>query len=538
MRFNSMKIFWKKMSADQKLSAINSSEETIAQGSEDDERLWKPTKRQWFAILVPSFAVFAVSLDSTILTVALPTIAESLSAKTFQSFWIVEAYLLASAVVQSSVASIAEFAGPRVTFITAMILFMVGSIICCTASNISHMIVGRTIQGLGGGGILSVNLIILTDIVPLRQRPRYLGLIQLINSVAINLGPIIGGFLVKISWRWIFYINFPFCGLGLITVPFALRSFAPRTEIFRNLKKVDWIGSLVFAAGTATLLVGISWGGVEYKWDSMATLLCLCVGTAAIFMSALYERYSTSIPFLRFSLFRNGAAIAAYLCTLLQSLTLFATSYFLILYLLTVKLYTPLLSGVVFLAYGLAVVPVSAFTGHMITSIGSYRWAIIWGWVIHSAGVGGLMTLTASTYVPGMLFLLVIAGTGQGLLFISHQAACQALCLPCDSAYASSMFSFVRSLGFCFGITIGGTAFQNFLSQALQNVGVSSNSGKAFETFYLALHAMPEGLKKEQLIIIFTTAFRHLWAVVCATSCVGLVLGLFLISDDGLRSKR
>lgn len=164
---------------------------------------WKPDRQIWLIIAGQICVVFVVSLDSTILTVSLPTVAKALDANAVKAFWIVAAYLLANAVMQPLMAAFADIFGRRSTFFSSLLMFTIGTIICCTAHNVAQMLAGRTIQGIGGGGIFSVNLIILSDLIPLRYRSKYVGLVQLINSLAVNLGPIIGGALIKTSWRWV-----------------------------------------------------------------------------------------------------------------------------------------------------------------------------------------------------------------------------------------------------------------------------------------------------------------------------------------------
>lgn len=180
------------------------------------------------------------------------------------------------------------------------------------------------------------------------------------------------------------------------------------TTTYDKLGQIDWIGSSLFTVGAGSFLVGISWGGNEFKWDTAATLVPIIVGVATVCGCLAYERYGASTPLLRLSLFQTKSAVAAYLCTVLQGLTvcdrvlyqailtltrlqLFATSYILNLYLITVKLYSPAVSGTFFLTYGATVIPVSGITGQYITKLGCYKWAIFCGWLVTTFGLGSLM---------------------------------------------------------------------------------------------------------------------------------------------------
>jgi len=282
---------------------------------------WKPSNQVWLIIAGQTTVVFVVSLDTTILTTSLPTVAEALDANAIEAFWIVVSYLLANAVVQPLMAAFADIFGRRSTCFTSLILFTIGTIVCCTAHGVPQLLVGRTVQGIGGGGIFSLNMIILSDIIPLRYLSKYVGLIQLINSLAINLGPVVGSALIKVSWEWLFYINFPFCAIGLAVTPYVLRYVRPGTTVYDKLNQIDWIGSLALIAGLTAFLTGVIWGGNQYAWSSSATLLPLLGGLAVVVLTGIYERYRARNPFLRLSLFRSTSAVAAYVCTMLQSLT-------------------------------------------------------------------------------------------------------------------------------------------------------------------------------------------------------------------------
>ncbi|KAK5117768.1 hypothetical protein LTR85_008743 [Meristemomyces frigidus] len=494
---------------------------------------WKPSRQIWLIMSGQVCVVFVISLDSTILTASLPTVAKALDANAVKAFWIVASYLLANAVVQPLMAAFADIFGRRSTFFASLLIFTTGTIVCCTAHNVAQMLAGRTIQGIGGGGILSVNLIILSDLIPLRQRSKYVGLIQLINSLAINLGPVVGGALIKSSWRWVFYINFPFCGIGLAIIPFLLRYARQETTMYDKIGQIDWLGSLMFIAGSTAFLIGVSWGGSEFAWSSAATLVPLIMGIATVIATGVYERFGARTPFLRLSLFRNRSAIAVYVCTVLQSLTLFAQTYFLNLYLLTVKLYSPVLSGAVFLAFAFTVVPVSAIIGALITRFGCYKWAIFCGWLINTFGLGALMILDRETFVPGMIFTFLVAGTGQGILFMAHQVATQASCRTRDVAYATAMFSFMRSLGFCLGIALGGTIFQNFLRHRLSHLGLPLEIAADAEAYASIIRAMTASAQKDTIVEAYAWAFRYLFATMSGISGLGFLLS-FIIGEHTL----
>lgn len=191
---------------------------------------------------------------------------------------------------------------------------------CCTANKLGPLIVGRCIQGVGGGGIIALSLVIMTDIVPLRQRPKFYGIIQAAWALGTVIGPLIGGLFAQHStWRWVFYINFPFCGFGLVIVPLVVRLRIEKSSFASKVARVDWIGGFLFIASLTSFLVAISWGGAQYAWSSWRTLLPLILGAIGVVASLVWERFARE-PFLRHTLFGSWSAIIAYLSAAFQGL--------------------------------------------------------------------------------------------------------------------------------------------------------------------------------------------------------------------------
>ncbi|KAF2216152.1 hypothetical protein CERZMDRAFT_64621 [Cercospora zeae-maydis SCOH1-5] len=502
------------------------------------EAAWKPSKQVKLIVMGQCLVVFTISLDMTILTASLPAVSRALNADAISTFWIASSYLLANAVVQPIMAALADIFGRRGTIFTAVALFTIGSVICCATNNVAGMLAGRTIQGIGGGGILSVNLIILSDLIPLRARAKYISLQQFIVSIGFNIAPVIGGALVNATtWRWLFYINLPFCAIALAIVPFVLRYQRPENTIQDKLSSVDWIGSGAFITGMTAFLVGVTWGGTQYPWSSAATLVPLIVGLAIVFLTGIYERFLATANFLRLSLFHTWSAISIYLCSVLQAMCLFTEVYFLCLWLMSVKQYTPIDAGVYILAFGLVCVPVSGIVGPIVVRVGSYRWAIWTGWILNTLAIGLLTLLDAEIPTYAWVLLFITAGLGQGILFIAHSVASQAACQQRDAGHAMAMYSFMRSLGLCFGVALGGTIFQNFLQRRLAEVGLPVAIAKNSEGFAHLLHTMADSEEKRQVLGAYAWAFQKLFATICGISGVGLIVAVVFIKGHSLNQK-
>lgn len=218
-------------------------------------------------------------------------------------------------------ASISDIVGrPQVLF-TVVVSFTIGTILCAVSHSIGLMLVGRCLQGIGGGGVISISLIIFSDIVPLRFRPQYVGVLQGAWALGSVFGPLIGGALAHPdTWRWVFYLMLPFCGIGLVFIPLFVRIQRPEATWRQMINRVDWIGGFFFISSATSLLIAISWGGTTYDWDSWRTLVPLILGALGLIATLIYERYGAIEPFLRHSLFHVWSAHGIYFGAFAQGL--------------------------------------------------------------------------------------------------------------------------------------------------------------------------------------------------------------------------
>ena len=210
-------------------------------------------------------------------------------------------------------------------------------------------------------------------------------------------------------------------------------------------------------------------------------------------------------------------------------LQLFALNYYLVLYLMACKLYSPIMAGVLLLPFGLAVIPVSGVTGTLIARFGHYKWAIWLGWALSIIGLGLSILLDVHTSTVAIVFIFMCAGAGQGLLLIAHSVAVQAACKPEDAGHASSMYSFSRSFGLCLGVIVGGTIFQNFFRMRLEHLGLPAEYAGNAEGLIPVLHSMSGALAtKLELQQAYAWAFRRMFATLTGVSALGLVISVLV----------
>ena len=214
--------------------------------------------------------------------------------------------------------------GRQRLLVTSIVLFTFGTALCAVAHDFAVMLVGRCVQGIGGGGIIAMTQVIFCDMVPLRQRPHYFSMVLGSWSIGSIIGPVLGGSLVeRASWRWCFHINFPFCVVGLVAALCFVRSDADDNSdlpLAERLRHMDWTGALLFVGGMTTLLVGISWGGTQYAWASAATLGPIVAGVLGIAIFVRWQMHAQPYSMLPASLLRNLSSAAAFYCALINGL--------------------------------------------------------------------------------------------------------------------------------------------------------------------------------------------------------------------------
>ncbi|KAJ5085231.1 hypothetical protein N7532_010002 [Penicillium argentinense] len=492
------------------------------------------------------------ALDGTSISVALPIMAKDLNGTAIEAFWTGTSFLLCSTVFQPSFASFSNIFGRRPAVLAAILFFCIGAIVSAVAKNFTQMLVGRSIQGVGGGGIIALAEIVITDLVPLRYRGQYFGILSGMWSIGSVTGPILGGgFAQNVSWRWVFYINFPFIGIGTALVVLFLTLRLAPSSLLEKLRRIDYTGTLLFVGSLSSFLIPLTWGGVSYAWDSWHTLVPLLIGVAGLAAFTFYEYRYAKEPIIPPAIFVNRTAVVSFVGSVLQGLVLWCALYYLPLYYEAVKEYKPVIAGVALFPQTFTTAPCAIVVGIVITKTGKYRWAIWMGWTISTIGMGLLCIIKRDTSIPGWIFLNLVSGVGLGALFPSLGYAVQASADPSNLSIAVAMFSFFRALGQAIGVAVGGVVFQNQMYHNLMKypalAPMASSYSKDAAGLVQVIQAMPAGADKIDLKDAYTDSLRIVWAVCCAISGVALLLSLFtqeydldraLETEQGLDEKK
>ncbi|KAF4624384.1 hypothetical protein G7Y89_g13784 [Cudoniella acicularis] len=490
----------------------------------------------------------AAALDATSLSIALPIITEKLNGTAIEAFWAGTSFLLTSAVFQPVIAGLSHVFGRKQLLLVTALFFAVGSILAAVATNFTMMLIGRSIQGIGGGGILTLGEILVTDLVPLAARGAWFGYLGSMWAVGSVTGPMMGGaFAQNVSWRWIFWINLPIIGAGSLAIFFFLTLDKLPGELITKMKKFDWIGSVVFIASAVSFLIPVTWGGVMYPWDSWRTLFPLLMGVAGIVGFGFYEVYLSHRafdnegkllpgdnvePVIRISIFNNASMLITYTTTVLHGVVLWSLLYFLPLYYEAVQGYTPIISGVAILPESGFVAPMAVIVGVACAMTGRYRWAIWLGWFLTTLGSGLLLLLGPGTSIPAWVFLNILVSIGTGMLFPAMGLGVQASGYTQDAGHAAAFYSFARVFGQSIGVAISGVAFQNSLKQKLLTypdlAPMAAEYSKDATALVNVIKQMAEGSDKTDLVKAYSDSLGTIWILMTALSGVALIMSLFI----------
>ncbi|MCJ1381293.1 hypothetical protein MMC17_004403 [Xylographa soralifera] len=495
---------------------------------------FKPGWRFYLAFVTLSIITLAAALDATTLSVALPIIAQDINGTAIEAFWSGTSFLLTSTVFQPAFAMFSHISGRKPLVLISLVFFTVGAIVAAVAQNFTVLLVGRSIQGVGGGGITVLSEIIVTDLVPLRHRGKWMGFLSMMWAIGSTAGPIVGGsFAQRVSWRWIFWVNLPFTGVGFIMIILFLNLGFKRGKIMAQLARVDWVGLFIFIASTTSFMIPMTWGGVMYAWSSWQTLLPLILGGAGLVGFVLYENYIAAEPLLRLSIFGNWTARVTYLQTVIHGMILWSIVYFLPLYYEAVKGYTPIVAGLGAFPESFTVAPASVATGIAIAITGRYRWGVWAGWTLTTFGCGLLILLDVDTSIAGWIFLNIVPGLGTGILFSAMNFSLQASSRNEDIAFAIAFFTFFRSFGQTLGIAVGGVIFQNqiytkLLAYPLLAAHAQEYSQEA-SSLVQVIRTMSDDLpQKAQLVQAYADSLKIIWVVMCALSGLALLSSAFV----------
>ena len=419
------------------------------------------TRRQLNVVLAGLImALFLSALDSTIVGTALPTIVGE-----FQGFsrftWVTTSYVVTSTIATILLGKLSDLYGRRWVFLGAITVFLVGSLLCGAAQSMTQLIIFRSVQGLGGGGIWGLTFAVVGDVVPARDRGRYFGLFTSVWAVSSIAGPLIGGVIVdNFSWRWIFLVNIPLGLAALMVIATVLRLPFERRQVH-----IDWLGAFLLVLALSALMVALEEGGKSgWREPLVISLFAVTLFSTVAFVA---QQGRTPEPILPLRLFRNDIVRSTMILGLIIGTTMMTSGLFFALFFQDVRFFSPTRSGLATLPMMAGMFAGSTTVGRLISSTGTYKRFPLIGIPLSMAGL-----LVSTTIKPSLSYVVIalgmfMIGLGMGCTMPTLSIASQNSADPRDMGIATSAQNFFRSLGSSIGLAVYGTVFNSVVRSNL-----------------------------------------------------------------------
>ncbi|MES1051295.1 MFS transporter [Bacillus thuringiensis] len=438
-------------------------------------------------------AMLFAALDGTIVGTAMPRIVGDLGGLSLMT-WLTTAYMLTSTTVVPIAGKLADLLGRRNVYITGLVIFMIGSALCGMANGMTELIIFRGIQGLGGGIMMPMAMIIIGDMFTGKERAKWQGIFGALYGLASVIGPQVGGWIVDaVNWRWVFYINLPVGILATIFIAMGLKSHKQTGPI-----KIDIAGIFTMILGVVSLLLALTFGGKDYAWDSWQIIGLFALAVIGIVSFVIVETKAEE-PILPMHFFENRTFTILNAIGFFMSIGMFGAIMFVPFFMQGIVGVSAAESGTIMTPMMITMIVMSIIGGQLVLKVG-VKPQIIAGMLIMAGGFWLLTTMDMHTTKLTATSYMMVIGLGMGLVMPTLTLALQESFPKKDLGVVTSSSQFFRQIGGTFGITILGSIMNNTSGTTLTKNLVPvldtfpKEAGQMVTKFKDMIHTDPQGL--------------------------------------------
>ncbi|KAI8074951.1 major facilitator superfamily domain-containing protein [Gongronella butleri] len=513
--------------AQEKTGSDNEHDQHHGNADEAQERTKKQKIFRVMTFLALQVSLFLGALDGTIVSTCLARIGSDFNEMDIVA-WVATAYILTFDAFQPLFSKFSDIFGRKYTLVTAIAIFLFGSLLCGVAKTMLWLIICRAIAGIGAAGIFSSVFVIISEMVPLEKRGSYQGIINAVFALSSVLGPLIGGSLADyVTWRWVFFINLPIGGVAMIMLVIFLDLPSKKTTFLDKLKRIDYLGTLLILAAALLFLLALNFGGQIYPWNSAAVIAPLVLSAVLIVAFALVESRFAVEPIMPPRLFHKRTIVAIASTNFWFGVNFFAIVYYLPIYFQVVKGDSAMWSGIRLIPMQMLIAVASSMAGLVITKTQIYRPMIWTGMSLMTLHVGLLSMFGVDTSFSEIYGITCVGGIGMGLIFSSTIIALQAAADRKDISVVTGLGNFSRLLGGACGVAISSNVYNNVLSTKLPLVIPAEYVQPVLDSSLFVHQGLPPQYLEATLECV-VASLQLLWHIMIPLTFLGLLSSTFV----------
>ncbi|MEU6055968.1 MDR family MFS transporter [Streptomyces xanthochromogenes] len=472
----------------------------------------KPPVRQLYWILAALMTAMVLAmLDGLIVGTAMPTIVADLGGLDHLS-WVVTAYTLTTAASTPIWGKLGDMYGRKGIFLTSIVIFLAGSALAGMSQTMAQLIALRALQGLGGGGLMVGALATIGDLIPMRERGRYQGMLATVMGVSMVAGPLVGGVITDhLGWRWAFYINVPIGIVVLIALALVLKLPKKRAKA-----RIDYLGAALLTVSISSLVLLSTWGGTRYAWASAPVVGLAALGALALAAFVAAERRAAE-PVIPLRVFRSSNFSLITGVGFFAGFVMFGAMTYLPVFQQSVQGASATDSGLLLLPVVIAMTAVGMIGGRRITESGRFSRYVLIGTALMTLGLALFALMGADTSRVTSSLYMVVYGAGAGFITRTTLLVSQNNVEARDLGVASSAATLIRTIGGAFGVAVMGTVFTSSVDTGangahtqLDAASLARMSEAAHSSY---THAVVSGSHKAFVLaaVIAAAAFLFAW---------------------------